>query len=354
MRFRAIGLMSGTSLDGLDIACCEFTLSGDQWKWKILHALTVPYPAQLLDRIVNAHRLPAHALAALHDELGIFFGMECEKIIHSTGFQPDLISSHGHTVFHRPELGITLQIGNPALIAKQTGVLTAADFRRGDVAAGGQGAPLVPIGDRYLFPGYRFCLNLGGIANISYEKNGKRMAFDCCPFNQVLNALAALEGFPFDEDGKLSASGTVNPELLDELNALPFYRNAPPRSLGREWVEESFMPVLNKHSLPVRDLMATACAHFAEVNAAIINAENPEEHDRILVSGGGARHVLFVGLLQQRTKATVETASGDILSFKEALIFGLLGVLKMTGRNNILASVTGAAADHCGGELFRA
>ena len=225
---KAIGMMSGTSLDGLDIAAVEFSYNDTKWSFKLKEAETIPYTDELKKRLETAHTLSGIELTNLNAEYGIFLGEQATKFIEQTKFAADLIASHGHTVFHQPENGFTLQIGSGAHLAAKSNCLTICDFRTGDVVLGGQGAPLVPIGDSLLFSEYDYCLNLGGFANISYDKNGVRLAFDNCPVNIVLNPLAEKFGLPYDKNGDLGRKGKVNESLLNKLNALTYYQQQPP------------------------------------------------------------------------------------------------------------------------------
>lgn len=346
-----IGLMSGTSLDGLDIAACRFRKTSEEWRFGLDDAITVPYPTALVRELEEAHKLDAYSLGLLHGNLGNFFGQQTLIFIRDTGTNAAFISSHGHTVFHRPELGITLQIGDPRHIASICSLPVIADFRRQDLELGGQGAPFVPVGDHYLFPEYDLCLNLGGIANVSFIKNGKRAAFDCCPFNQVFNKLASLEGKPYDDRGMMSRSGHTIAHILKALNSLGFYRINGPRSLGREWVESEFMPLLgDPGKQKTVDLLATCTQHFAEVVAAIIKESGKK--GKMLVSGGGAYHTFFIEQLRKLTDVKIVIADDRITRFREALVFAFLGLLQTRGEHNVFASVTGARQDHCAGFRF--
>ncbi|MEO5570896.1 MAG: anhydro-N-acetylmuramic acid kinase, partial [Bacteroidia bacterium] len=239
-KYKVIGIMSGTSLDGVDLAYSVFKYgtSGrrkSNWSFEILKAKTIAYNKEWKSRLENLDRADALALVKTHTDLGKYFGRLVKRFISEYKLKPNLISSHGHTIFHQPENGFTCQAGDGSQIAAVTGIETVCDFRTIDVALGGQGAPLVPVGDQLLFGEYDFCLNLGGIANISFREKKKRIAFDICPVNMALNTLAAEAKINFDKDGKLAAKGSVNPLLLDKLNALDYYKKTPPKSIGKEW-----------------------------------------------------------------------------------------------------------------------
>ena len=205
----------------------------------------------------------------LHSEFGRYLGSKTLEFIKRTEFKAELISSHGHTIFHQPDKGYTLQIGNGADIAAITNTLTVSDFRTGDVALGGQGAPLVPVGDELLFSDYDYCLNLGGFANISFNKNNKRIAFDICPVNFVLNHLAENHGLPYDKNGNLGRQGNVHTVLLNELNQIPYYQSTSPKSLGREWVEQEIFPVIDQFKISETDKIRTVYEH---INALMIRS----------------------------------------------------------------------------------
>jgi anhydro-N-acetylmuramic acid kinase len=347
MRVKAIGLMSGTSLDGLDIAAVEFERKNDLWHYKLVHAKTIGYSEAWGKRLREAPNLSGKELSRLHAEYGIFTGQQCREFILKTSFEPDLIASHGHTVFHQPEQGYTLQIGNGASIATLTNNLTVADFRIGDVALGGQGAPLVPIGDKLLFQEYKYCLNLGGFANISFNKAGKRVAYDICPANFIFNHCAQKAGQVFDKDGALGRHGKTNNALFERLNQLEFYKKQAPKSLGREWVENEFFPALNTFSISDADKLRTTYEHIAhQISCACT------ENGKMLVTGGGAFNSFLIERIKQLCSVEITIPDKEVIDFKEALVFAFLGVLRVKGINNCLASVTGARKDSCGGVVF--
>lgn len=360
-KIKAVGIMSGTSLDGLDLVAAEFWQTAEKWNFAINSAETISYSKIWLEKLKNSPSFSGEKLFELHAEYGKFIGKETNKFIHKTGFIPDLIASHGHTVFHQPEKGFTFQIGNGADIAATTQITTIADFRTADIALGGQGAPLVPIGDKLLFSGYDFCLNLGGFANISFEKSNKRIAFDICPTNFVLNHFAEKQGFSYDKNGELGRKGNINNKLLEKLNLIEFYNNEPPKSLGREWVENIFMPIVNNSEITDEDKLRTVYEHIAQQIADIVEGggkgrgegeSKVEREERILVTGGGAFNTFLIELISTKAPIKLVIPSNEIINFKEALIFAFLGVLKITGQNNCLSSVTGAMKDHSSGIVF--
>jgi anhydro-N-acetylmuramic acid kinase len=348
--FNVIGLMSGTSLDGLDIAYCCFTKKEKKWEYKITAAQTIQYPPVLKKKLVSASTMSGLDLTMLDAELGRYFGNQVKKFVRDYNFKrPDFIASHGHTIFHQPHRGFTLQIASGAYIAAQTKTPVVCDFRTMDVAMQGQGAPLVPIGDELLFNQFDYCLNLGGFANVSFKKNKKRVAFDICPVNIVLNELASRLGKSFDRNGLLAKRGKVKEPLLKQLNELNFYRQKAPKSLGKEWVDKYVTPLLNQSELKETDLLATFVEHIAFQIAKSLKAKAKE---KILVTGGGAYNAYLVERIKYYSKAQINTPDKKLIEFKEALIFAFLGILRWTGQINTLKTVTGAQKDTCSGAIY--
>ncbi|HRX12958.1 MAG TPA: anhydro-N-acetylmuramic acid kinase [Draconibacterium sp.] len=347
-KIKAVGLMSGTSLDGLDLAAVEFWQTDAKWEFEIISARTISYSSNWTNKLSNAPTLSGDKLIELHTKYGRFLGTETKRFINETGFQPDLIASHGHTVFHQPESGFTFQVGNGADIAAIAGITTISDFRTSDVALGGQGAPLVPVGDKLLFSDYKYCLNLGGFANISYEENSRRIAFDICPVNLILNHFAEKQGFQFDKNGELGKSGKLEIKLLEKLNQIDFYQEQPPKSLAREWVEQVFMPVINNSEISDNDKLRTVYEHIARQITRISTGSG-----KMLVTGGGAFNSFLIERIKSLTNVEIVIPSNEIVNFKEALIFAFLGVLKICGHNNCLSSVTGAKHDHSSGVVYQ-
>lgn len=340
-----LGMMSGTSLDGVDMALCRFV--GDGSDYKVLATRAVPYSDGWRRRLEALVGSSAMEYAAADVELGRLFGRLAADFLRETGLQADAVASHGHTVFHQPAAGITTQIGDADAIAAATGKPVVWRFRQLDVALGGQGAPLVPLGDRLLFGRFDACLNLGGIANISFGPTG----FDVCPCNQVLNRLALRLGLPYDAEGALARRGHADGALLERLDALGYYRLPPPKSLGREWVDAHVWPLFEGSPLPVEDLLATAVAHVAGRVADTV-VHSPVAIRQMLVTGGGARNAFLVESLRAALpQVDVVVPDAQTLDFKEAIVFALLGYLRLTGQVNTLRSVTGARCDSVGGNV---
>tara|TARA_R110001592_G_scaffold151883_1_gene378902 strand:- start:128125 stop:129177 length:1053 start_codon:yes stop_codon:yes gene_type:complete len=347
--------MSGTSGDGLDIACCEFT-NEKIWHFKIIKAETIPFTKELEQSLQNAHLLDAESLECLDLEFGEWMGQAVKDFCLKNNLKPSAIASHGHTVFHRPDLKMTKQIGNGFALSYAAGLPVINDFRKLDVILGGQGAPLVPIGDALLFSDFDFALNLGGIANISMDHQGERIAFDTCPFNLLLNHFALKSGKAYDDGGNLAKSGSIIPEALSALNALDFYQQYGAKSLGRENISQDFLPVLNHDTYLPKDVLATLSEHFAACIAKIIldHVKDKSTKHRLLVTGGGAYNSFFIQNLQNKICHSVNLVLPEkqLIDFKEALVFAFLGVLRLRKETNCLASVTGATKNNCGGTIF--
>jgi len=344
--FRVLGLMSGTSLDGLDIADCSFKSGPEGWNFQINSAETYKYSDKWKKKLAGAQNLDAFSFTLLHKEYGEYIGKRILDFLDCRTAEIDLIASHGHTVFHQPDKKLTWQIGDPNSIYAETGIKTISDFRSLDVALGGQGAPLVPVGDRLLFADYDFCLNLGGFSNITYSINGKIYAFDSSPANLGLNYLMNKMGKEFDNNGETGRNGSVSQDLLEKLNLLPYYQLAPPKSLGREWMESEFIPILEQSTISDIDKLRTIYEHIA---IQIVKTIAFKEKGKLLATGGGAHNSFLIERIQSGTKHQVIVPDTKIIDFKEALIFAFLGILRLQNENNCLSSVTGSSKDNSGG-----
>ncbi|WMJ72439.1 anhydro-N-acetylmuramic acid kinase [Cytophagaceae bacterium ABcell3] len=354
-KYNVLGIMSGTSLDGLDLAFCRFEKEDGKWKYIVEAADVFEYTEEWKKRLEGLFHASALELAQTDADFAKFTAICVHDFIKKYQVSPILISSHGHTIFHQPENGFTTQIGSGAIISAHTGLPVVSDLRSVDVALGGQGAPLVPIGDALLFGGYEYCLNLGGIANISYDNRaGNRMAGDICPINLVLNLLAQKKGLKYDEGGAIGKSGQRNDILLHDLKNFEFYQKPFPKSLGREWVESHFLKKLFSYKLPLEDLVATCCHHFAEMIFETVKAGGGNGREKMLVTGGGAFNSFLIDLIREKCQDSVEVVVPDKLTvaYKEAVIFAFLGLLRAMNLNNCLSSVTGAFTDSIGGALY--
>jgi anhydro-N-acetylmuramic acid kinase len=332
----------------LDIALCRFKKANKGYKFKVLATQTIPYSATLKSKLKKAYSSKAVELMKLNHDFGTYLGQSTNKFLKQNKLKAHAISSHGHTIFHQPKLGFTTQIGSGASIAAITKLTTVCDLRSLDVALKGQGAPLVPIGDKLLFSKYDSCLNLGGIANISFDKQGERMAFDVCICNMILNFLAEKKGLAFDTDGKLAASGKINKDLLKKLNSLAYYKLKGSRSLGYEDFEKQLLPFLKTKTSNI-DLLATFTEHIAQQIAQVLNANNLKT---VLVTGGGTFNHHLIKLIKQKTNCRVVIPTKTIVNFKEAIIFAFLGYLRLHHKANTLKTVTGANTNSIGGAIY--
>lgn len=347
-KIQAIGLMSGTSLDGLDVCCCTFHVENNAWKFHIDCAKAYSYPQELKEKLgQQAQRMTALEFITFHSQYGKYLGERVNDFMREFGVKPDIIASHGHTIFHEPQKKIMFQIGDGAAIAAETRIPTVSDFRRLDIMLGGQGAPLVPVGDRLLFGSYDYCLNIGGFSNISFEEEGRRVAFDISPVNYVINHYCRRIGLEFDRDGEIARRGTVDWALFDQLNALDFYHQSGPKSLGREWVEAVVFPMLDRAGLSLEDMLRTFYEHAACQISRVVKG------GRLLITGGGAFNRFLVERIEVLTRCEIVIPDRQIIEYKEALIFALLGAMYMMDEAGCLASVTGAATDNIGGMLFK-
>ncbi|EKD30930.1 MAG: hypothetical protein ACD_77C00447G0005 [uncultured bacterium] len=346
---KIIGLMSGTSLDGLDICYTQFDLENGKWIYKIINTDSVEYPSHLKEKLATAQNMTAFDYALLNSDYGLYLGRKVKEFIVKYDAKPDYIASHGHTIFHQPSKRLTTQIGSGAGIAAESGIDTICDFRTVDVALGGQGAPLVPVGDRNLFAQFDYCLNLGGFSNISSEgEGGKRKAYDISPVNYVLNHYTRQTGLEFDRDGEIARTGEINQTLLQKLNNLEFYNKIGPKSLGREWVEDIVIPLIDSFGLSMNDKLATFCEHNA------IQISRNIKGGKVLLTGGGA----FNKYLVERMRANAPQCDyfvpdAQTVNFKEALIFAFLGALFVHDIPSCLSSVTGSRYDNIGGALYK-
>ena len=360
-KHNVIGLMSGSSLDGLDIAYCEFILDNGKWAFKILKTDVIVYPDDWIQEIMRLPVANAKTLWETHAGLGNYFGEQVNEFIkkYSLKDKVDLVSSHGHTIFHFPEKRFTTQIGDGAAIAARTNLPVICDFRSADIADGGQGTPIAPIGDMLLFADYRFCLNIGGIANISCKVDGSIVAFDICAANQIMNSLANRLGKEYDKDGEIAASGTVNEGLLEKLGAQEFFAHTYPKSLDNSFSREIILPLIEEFDISVEDKLCTYTEHVAIQVADHIAMVAKKERinfgpkDKMLTTGGGAFNKFLIERIRDRIKIEVELPADDIIKCKEALVIAFMAVLRMRHEVNVLKSVTGASKDSIAGAVYR-
>lgn len=343
-----IGLMSGTSLDGIDLVHVKFDRDAYR-NFEIIDTETISYSKIWKQKLQNGIHFSTPELLKLDSDYGSLLSETINQFIaKNTIGNIDFISSHGHTVFHKPLEGITLQIGSGQIIANETKQKVVCDFRTQDVALGGQGAPLVPIGDALLFSEYDSCLNLGGFANISFKEHEKRIAFDICPVNIVLNHYVNILGLEFDNEGKMASEGKVNKELLKQLNSLDFYKKAAPKSLGLEWVQSEIFPLIDEIETDVSVILRTFIEHVAmQIAMVLFDKKN------VLITGGGVFNLFLIKRIRQLSEVEIVQPTDEVVNFKEALIFSFLGLLRVDNQVNCLSSVTGAKRDHTSGQIFR-
>ena len=341
--------MSGTSLDGLDLVYVKIN-AAEKYDFEILKSETIAYSNEWKSALKEGFHLSGEKLIELDANYGIYLGNTILNFIRENRIEKlDFIASHGHTIFHNPEKKYTFQIGNGSYITSITGIKTICDFRVQDVALGGQGAPLVPVGDELLFSEYDYCLNLGGFSNISFNKNRQRIAFDICPVNIVMNHYVASLNLEYDDKGNIASEGNIEKNLLKELNSLSFYNDAKPKSLGYEFVVETIFPMIDKHNLNIKDVLRTFVEHIAIQISKKINSDSGKT---MLITGGGAFNTFLMARLQSYTNTKLIIPEVTIINYKEALVFGLLGLLKDEGKNNCLKSVTGARKNHSSGVIY--
>ena len=350
--YHIIGLMSGSSLDGLDMAHCIFSINGDTIGYEITHAECLDYPVDWRNRLRNAHLLSGSNLLLLHSAYGQYLGDAVNAFIKQNNItRVDAIASHGHTVFHDPKNKMTFQLGHGAFLAKQTNLQVVADFRQEDIAAGGQGAPIVPIADKYLFADYDVCINLGGIANVTIKKNDYMLAYDVCVCNQLLNHFANAAGKPYDSNGAMAAKGRIATALLDSWNAHSYFGRNAPKSLSNFFVAQMIAESI-KQDCAVNDLLRTACEHVAvQINAVLEHYSVPAAA-KILLSGGGACNAFLVKCVMEKCTAEIVVPEEQIIHYKEALAMAFMGLKRLRNEVNILKQYTGAQSDSIAGVIY--
>ncbi len=347
--YKVIGVMSGTSLDGIDLAYVTFKFD-EVWDFKIEIAETLEYDSYWLNILHNLTSFSLEKLQKIDYDYSIYLAHKIRDFLSKNSIEfVDAVCSHGHTALHEPEKGLTYQIGNRDSVSKELNITLICDFRVQDVKLGGQGAPLVPIGDQLLFADYGYCLNLGGFANISNEKNGNRIAYDICAVNTVLNHYSGLLGHKYDDKGEIASKGSMNEKLFKQLNSLDFFSQSFPKSLGLEWVKKEIFPLIDDYHLNPQDVLRTFVEHIAfQITKELIG--NSEE--MVLITGGGVYNLFLIDRIKSMTNNKIVIPDNLIINYKEALIFGLLGVLKLRNEVNCLCSVTGAKSDHSSGMIF--
>jgi anhydro-N-acetylmuramic acid kinase len=357
MVYRAIGLMSGSSLDGLDIVFAEFHENAGKWSHEIIHAECYPYTAEWVEKLKKATSLSALDYQLLHTAYGHYLGQQVNRFIEEKGlhYKVALVASHGHTTFHIPAQKMTAQLGDGAAIAATTQLPVVTDLRAMDIAFGGQGAPIVPIGEKLLLQEADYYLNIGGIANISFSGETYK-AYDVCPANRVLNMLANDAGKEYDAGGAMAALGIIDVQLLEKLNALEYYKLPYPKSLANNMGTDLIYPMIKKTGIGINDALRTYTEHIALQTAnAISSSKLNGEEKKLLVTGGGALNTFLLQRLQElvaKNQVSIVVPDEKLVNYKEALIMALIGVLRWREETNVLSSVTGARRDSVGGAMW--
>lgn len=350
---KIIGLMSGSSLDGVDLALCEFDQQENTLFWKILKSSTCSYSAEWKSRLINLPISSARDLMLADYEIGYLFGEMVWDF--AKGQSVDYIASHGHTLFHEPENKMTCQIGNGAAIAQTAGITTINDFRSSDISLGGHGAPLASIVDRDLLTDYAALVNLGGISNVSFTKKGSVFAYDVSPCNQLLNYLAAKCGLEYDKNGEMASRGQSHQGLMDEFLKFEFYKLDHPKSLDNNALQKYFFPVLDGFDLSVMDKMSTAVELIATTLTDELQKElsSTEDVAKVLLTGGGAKNKFLVERIRQlNPNQQIVVPDETLIDFKEALLMAYMGYLRVMGKTNVACSVTGAEKDSISGAIY--
>lgn len=352
--YKILGLMSGTSLDGLDLAYCHFTGEKGAWTFDIVKTKSISYADKQQNELKDAIKLGAEDLFQLHNSFGTWLGEQAHDFIEKNQLDVDYIASHGHTTHHRPERGFTVQIGSGQHLANASGHEVICDFRTNDVALGGQGAPLVPIGDQLLFHEYDFCLNLGGISNVSFDVKGKRIAYDIGLANMILNYITRKIDLEYDKGGALASSGTINQEMLQKLNALKYYLLPHPKSIGYEWFLEKVVPIVDSTKASTEDLLHTSIHHICEKIAQQIHQNTIKPGQKLLVTGGGALNTFLIDILTNKLglETKIVVPEKKLIDFKEAMVFAFMGALRAEKQINVLRSVTGASQNSSSGVFY--
>ena len=346
--FKVIGIMSGTSLDGIDIVYVNFKLDIN-WKYELINSKTYKYEKRWSSLLQSISKEKINSIIKIDKDYTKLLSKHIINFINEFSIKDiDFVSSHGHTALHQPSKSLTYQIGNLPIIAKYINQKVVCDFRVQDVELGGQGAPLVPVGEEYLFSEYDTFINLGGFANVTRKIKNNLIAYDICPINIVFNHLSRKLKLKYDDRGYIASTGNLNEDLYSHLQRLNYFKQEPPKSLGVEWVNDQIHPILNKfQNIPLEDLMNTFSNHFA-----FQIVKNIENQDKVLITGGGAYNDFLIERIKNLTNSKITIPDPKIIEYKEALIFSFLGLLRVLEINNCYSSVTGAKKDHCSGKIY--
>ncbi len=341
--------MSGSSLDGLDIAYCQFDFT-DKWTYTLLKSKTASL-GNRESQLKNATQLNEQELEQLSIDFAKYLAKEVQIFIQENQItEIDAVVSHGHTIYHYPEKGVTCQIGDGQTLANLLELKVINNLRQKDMDVGGQGAPIVPIGDLHLFADFPICLNIGGIANLSIQLQNGIIAFDVCTANQVLNHYANKLGLDYDDKGNIARKGKINTTLLNQLNNLDFYKNENPKSLDNSF-RNQLIQIIDFEEQNIENVLATYTEHIAFQIQQSVEKVNIVEA-KMLITGGGAFNTFLVERIQANLKARIVIPSKDIINYKEAVVMAFIGVLKLRNEVNVLASVTGAQEDTVCGDVF--
>jgi anhydro-N-acetylmuramic acid kinase len=361
MKYNVIGLMSGSSLDGLDLAYCEFEVKdNDVFDFKLICAENIPFLERWVTRLKHLPQQNALTFFRTHTYFGHYMGDMVNDFIKKYNIKPDFIASHGHTIFHDPERQMTAQIGDGAALAARTGLTVICDFRTNDISIGGEGTPIAPAADRYLFSGYDFYLNVGGIANVTCNANGKMIAFDVGPANQVFNGLANVVDLEYDNGGELAKTGQVDEGILALLEEFEYFTADYPKSLGNGWIQSEILPLYLSLDCPLEDKLRTSIEHLAfqiaySIEQIIVTEDFEKESYTLFATGGGVLNTFLMEEVQKKLdllNIRIVIPEKDIIDYKEAILMGLMGVLRMENKVNCFSSVTGAQRDTIGGAVY--
>lgn len=344
-KYSVLGQMSGTSLDGMDLGLFHFWEENGAWKFEIGEAETIAYPDTWKKDLAHSLEKSSEELIRMDRDYGMWVGKAIRDFCIRHACIPLLAGCHGHTVWHQPAKGFTLQIGHGGAIAMHSELMVVNDFRSQDVALGGQGAPLVPIGDVLLFPNLNWCLNIGGIANLTDKKNA--IAYDVCPANILLNHFVQKLGLEYDRNGEHARQGKVVSELLDAWLALPYFAEAAPKSLGKEWVDGQILNT-DFNEFSTEDLLATAVEMTSKLICEKLKTLGPNG----MVTGGGAHNAYLMERIEFHSGFQILRANTELIEFKEALIFGFMGLLRYLNRVNVVSNYTGSSRDHSAGSVW--
>jgi anhydro-N-acetylmuramic acid kinase len=366
-KYYVLGIMSGSSLDGLDLALCRFVLQKEQpdrqliHEWELIKGSTLAFTAEWKQRLRNLPSANALEIMQADADFGHYTGQQANQFLKNIGIAPDLIAFHGHTIFHNPTKQLTVQIGDGAAVAAETSLPVINQFRHQDVACGGEGAPIASIADRYLLSDFDFCLNLGGISNVTALLAGRTIAFDIGPANQILNALAGQRQLEYDDGGRIAASGRVHPPLLEALNQADYYQREYPKTLDNFWGGRHILSKIQASGLSLEDQMRTAVDHIVfqvakSLERLIIKEKLQKKQYQLLPSGGGVFNTFMMKQLKKQLAARhviIQEPEPSFAAFKEAILMALMGVLRIENIPNVMCSVTGAGRDTIGGAIHQ-